>query len=280
MRRVFISEEFEELLPKYLSFVRGIVDSDSLPLNVSREMLQQHSSLKTIKKKLVRKVLDMIKKLADESEEDVFEDDEDEEYEDEEGGEEEEEEEDDEDVVDKYKDFWKNYGKSIKMGVIEDSSNRTRLAKLLRFYTSKSEDELVSLEEYVERMSEDQKGIFFIVGSSMEEIKRSPLLETLLEEDIEVIFFVDPLDEYVMQNLTEFDDHKFQNVAKDELKLKDKTEDEKELEKRTKDYFKPLLKWWKEILEADGVSQVSTRLPCMLYKLIHFSGKQISQKKY
>merc|ERR1712216_228524 len=137
---LFISDEFDELLPKYLSFIKGIVDSDTLPLNVSRETLQQHTSLKTIKKKLVRKALDMIRKLADEGN-----DSEDNENEYEEAK-----------VVanEKYEKFWKSFGKAIKLGIIEDAANRTRLAKLLRFYTSQSPDKLVSLEQYVERMKE------------------------------------------------------------------------------------------------------------------------------
>merc|ERR1712216_1046036 len=151
VRRVFISDEFDELLPKYLSFIKGIVDSDTLPLNVSRETLQQHTSLKTIKKKLVRKALDMIRKLAEESEPE----------------EDAEDAEDaaaaaDDDEETKYDKFWKSFGKAIKLGIIEDASNRTRLAKLLRFYTSKSPTKLVSLEQYVERMKEGQKTIYYL----------------------------------------------------------------------------------------------------------------------
>jgi heat shock protein beta len=153
VRRVFISDEFEELVPKYLSFLKGIVDSDSLPLNVSREMLQQHSSLKTIKKKLVRKALDMIRKLAEgDGDEDKAE------------GEEAEKAEGEEVAESKYDKFWKEYGKAIKLGVIEDSSNRTRLAKLLRFHTSKSGGKLTSLEDYVGRMKDGQKQIYYLAG--------------------------------------------------------------------------------------------------------------------
>ena len=141
VRRVFISDEFDELLPKYLSFIKGIVDSDTLPLNVSRETLQQHTSLKTIKKKLVRKALDMIRKLAEEGEPD--EDDED-------AAAAADADADDDTEETKYETFWKSFGKAIKLGIIEDASNRTRLAKLLRFYTSKSPTKLVSLEQYVE----------------------------------------------------------------------------------------------------------------------------------
>jgi heat shock protein beta len=250
VRRVFISDEFEELVPKYLSFLKGIVDSDSLPLNVSREMLQQHSSLKTIKKKLVRKALDMIRKLA--------EGDDDEDKDKEEGEQVEDDGADEEVKESKYEKFWKEYGKAIKLGVIEDSSNRTRLAKLLRFYTSKSGDKLTSLEEYVGRMKEGQKQIYYLAGNSMDEVKNSAFLERLLAKDLEVIFFTDPIDEYLMQNLTEFDDKKFANASKEDLKFDDKDDDEKAREKKVKEQFKDLTKWWKSTLTTEEVCFLAT----------------------
>ena len=249
VRRVFISDEFEELVPKYLSFLKGIVDSDSLPLNVSREMLEQHSSLKTIKKKLVRKALDMIRKLAEG-------DDDEEDKEDKEEGEAEGEAEVKESKYDK---FWKEYGKAIKLGVIEDSSNRTRLAKLLRFQTSKSGDKLTSLEKYVGRMKEGQKQIYYLAGNSMDEVKNSAFLERLLAKDLEVIFFTDPIDEYLMQNLTEFDDKKFANASKEDLKFDDKDDDEKASEKKVKEQFKDLTKWWKSTLTTEEVRSTPTK---------------------
>jgi heat shock protein beta len=257
VRRVFISDEFNELLPKYLSFMKGIVDSDSLPLNVSRENLQQHSSLKTIKKKLVRKALDMLRKLADDGVEAPAE----------EGAE-----------VDaakppaeasKYDKFWKAFGKSIKLGIIEDASNRVRLAKLLRFTTSQSDGKLTSLEEYVSRMKPWQKQIFYLTGDSEEALKKSPFLEKLLAKGVEVIFFTDPIDEYTMQNLTEFEDFKFQNASKEDLKIGDGDDDAKKAEKALKARFKQLTAWWKGLLPAGDVEavKISQRLsstPCVV----------------
>ena len=256
VRRVFISDEFDELLPKYLSFIKGIVDSDTLPLNVSRETLQQHTSLKTIKKKLVRKALDMIRKLAEEGQDD---DDEDEAAVAADDSADEEE--------TKYDKFWKNYGKAIKLGIIEDASNRTRLAKLMRFYTSKSPTKLVSLEQYVERMKPGQKSIYYLAGESREALEKSPFLEKLLHKDLEVIYFTDPIDEYTMQNLTEFDDFKFSNASKEDLKFGDDTDAAKARLKKVKEEFKDFIKWWKEILPSEDVEavKISNRLvttPC------------------
>ena len=256
VRRVFISDEFDELLPKYLSFIKGIVDSDTLPLNVSRETLQQHTSLKTIKKKLVRKALDMIRKLAEEGQDDD---------DDEEAAVAADDSADEEET--KYDKFWKNYGKAIKLGIIEDASNRTRLAKLMRFYTSKSPTKLVSLEQYVERMKPGQKSIYYLAGESREALEKSPFLEKLLHKDLEVIYFTDPIDEYTMQNLTEFDDFKFSNASKEDLKFGDDTEAAKARLKKVKDEFKDFIKWWKEILPSEDVEavKISNRLvttPC------------------
>ena len=256
VRRVFISDEFDELLPKYLSFIKGIVDSDTLPLNVSRETLQQHTSLKTIKKKLVRKALDMFRKLAEEGKD--AEDD----------GEKPEGEETDVEET-KYEKFWKNFGKAIKLGIIEDASNRVRLAKLLRFETSKSDGKLVSLEQYVERMKEGQKSIYYITGESIEALKNSPMLEKLIAKDFEVIYFTDPVDEYTMQNLTEFDDYKFSNASKEDLKFGDADDDEKARFKKTKAAFKPFTAWWKSKLPENVIEgvKVSNRLsttPCVV----------------
>ena len=256
VRRVFISDEFDELLPKYLNFIKGIVDSDTLPLNVSRETLQQHTSLKTIKKKIVRKALDMIRKLAEEgadAEDDEVADDAT----------------DKKNEESKYEKFWKQFGKSIKLGIIEDASNRTRLAKLLRFKTSKSDGKLVSLEQYVEHMKEGQKTIYYITGESMDALKNSPFLEKLIAKDLEVIYFTDPIDEYTMQNLTEFDDFKFSNASKEDLKFGDADDDEKTRFKKTKEAFKTFTTWWKSKLPDDAVEavKVSNRLsttPCVV----------------
>merc|ERR1711957_695134 len=173
VRRVMITDEFDELLPKYLGFIKGVVDSDSLPLNVSREMLQQNKVLKVIGKKMTRKALAMIKALADEDKKD-----------------DDDEEEDNEEAT-KYETFWKSFGKYIEMGLIEDAANRTRLAKLLRYATSKSGEKEISLEDYVSNMKDDQKNIYYISGEDKESLLKSPSVEKLLSRDIEIIFMTD-----------------------------------------------------------------------------------------
>uniref|UniRef100_A0A8C1LDM6 Endoplasmin n=1 Tax=Cyprinus carpio TaxID=7962 RepID=A0A8C1LDM6_CYPCA len=186
VRRVFITDDFHDMMPKYLNFIRGVVDSDDLPLNVSRETLQQHKLLKVIRKKLVRKTLDMIKKIAEEQYNDKF---------------------------------WKEFGTNIKLGVIEDHSNRTRLAKLLRFQTSHSDTTPSSLEQYVERMKEKQDKIYFMAGTSRKEAESSPFVERLLKKGYEVVYLTEPVDEYCIQALPEFDGKRFQNVAKEGVKF-------------------------------------------------------------
>merc|ERR1711915_337924 len=230
VRRVFISDEFEEFLPKYLGFLMGIVDSDTLPLNVSREMLQQHNSLKTIKKKLIRKALDMIRRIAEEDPD---------------------ESEPDTEKKGKYVKFWNEFGKSIKLGIIEDASNRNRLAKLLRFESTKSGSKLASLDQYISRMKPGQKDIYYITGSSKEQLEKSPFLEKLKKKNYEVIFFTDPVDEYLMQYLMDYEDKKFQNVSKEGLKIGKDSKD-----KEIKDSFKELTNWWKDVLSSENVDSV------------------------
>jgi len=252
VRRVFISDEFDELLPKYLNFLLGLVDSDTLPLNVSREMLQQHSSLKTIKKKLIRKALDMIRKIAEEDPDESNDKDK----------KDVEESSDDNDKKGQYTKFWNEFGKSIKLGIIEDAANRNRLAKLLRFETTTSDGKLTSLDQYISRMKSGQKDIFYITGSSKEQLEKSPFLERLKKKNYEVILFTDPVDEYLMQYLMDYEDKKFQNVSKEGLQIKDSKN------KELKESFKELTKWWKSALanNVDSV-KVSNRLadtPCVV----------------
>ncbi|KAF5462141.1 hypothetical protein F2P56_018171 [Juglans regia] len=254
VRRVFISDEFDELLPKYLNFLMGLVDSDTLPLNVSREMLQQHSSLKTIKKKLIRKALDMIRKIADE---DPDESNDKEKKEVDKSG-------DDNEKKGQYTKFWNEFGKSIKLGIVEDATNRNRLAKLLRFESTKSDGKLTSLDQYISRMRSGQKDIFYITGTNKEQLEKSPFLERLKKKNYEVIFFTDPVDEYLMQYLMDYEDKKFQNVSKEGLKLGKDSKD-----KELKESFKELTKWWKGALASDNVDDVkiSNRLadtPCVV----------------
>ncbi|XP_019449454.1 PREDICTED: endoplasmin homolog [Lupinus angustifolius] len=253
VRRVFISDEFDELLPKYLNFLKGLVDSDTLPLNVSREMLQQHSSLKTIKKKLIRKALDMIRRIAEEDPDESSDKEKKEELSsgnDEKRG--------------QYAKFWNEFGKSIKLGIIEDATNRNRLAKLLRFESTKSDGKLASLDQYISRMKAGQKDIFYITGTNKEQLEKSPFLERLKKKNFEVIYFTDPVDEYLMQYLMDYEDKKFQNVSKEGLKLGKDAKD-----KGLKESFKDLTKWWKNTLASENVDDVkiSNRLdntPCVV----------------
>jgi heat shock protein beta len=253
VRRVFISDEFDELLPKYLSFLKGLVDSDTLPLNVSREMLQQHSSLKTIKKKLVRKALDMIRRIADEDPDESRGNDT-----------KETEKRSDDEKRGQYAKFWNEFGKSIKLGIVEDADNRNRLARLLRFESTKSEGKLASLDQYISRMKPNQKNIFYITGTSKEQLEKSPFLERLTKKNYEVIFFTDPVDEYLMQYLMDYEDKQFQNVSKEGLKLGKESK-----KKDLNESFKEFTKWWKKVLSSENVDSVklSNRLdqtPCVV----------------
>jgi heat shock protein beta len=244
VRRVMITDEFDELLPKYLGFIKGVVDSDSLPLNVSREMLQQNKVLKVIGKKMTRKALAMIKAMADAEKKD--DDDEDEEGDDKDAAEADSESTDDDDES-KYSKFWKAFGKYIKMGLIEDAANRTRLAKLLRYATSKSGDKEISLEDYVANMKEDQKNIYYISGEDKESLLKSPSVEKLLSKDIEIIFMTDSVDEYTVQHLTEYEGKRLINASREGLKLEE-GDKEKRREDKYKEMFKPLLDFVKETL--------------------------------
>merc|ERR1712223_1935701 len=233
VRRVFITDDFKDMMPNYLSFVKGVVDSDDLPLNVSRETLQQHKLLKVIKKKLVRKTLDMIKKISN----------------------------------DKYYDFWKEYSTNIKLGVIEDTANRTRLAKLLRFTSSNGK--MTSLAEYVERMKDKQESIFYVAGGSMEEVKQSPFVERLMAKGYEVLLLTEAVDEYATSALPEFEGKKFQNVAKEGVDIDGDSKAAKEKKEELTARFDPLLKWLAENALKDHISkaQVSQLLensPCAL----------------
>ena len=244
VRRVMITDEFDELLPRYLGFIKGVVDSDSLPLNVSREMLQQNKVLKVIGKKMTRKALAMIKSMADAEKKDG-DDDEEESEADKKEVEDKEDKEDEEEG--KYVKFWKAFGKYIKMGLIEDAANRTRLAKLLRYATSKSGDKEISLEDYVANMKEDQKNIYYISGEDKDSLLKSPSVEKLLSKDIEIIFMTDSVDEYTVQHLTEFEGKRLINASREGLKLDDSDKDKKR-EEKYKEMFKPLIDFTKDTL--------------------------------
>merc|ERR1712110_410774 len=227
VRRVLVAEKFDELLPRYLNFVRGVVDSDDLPLNVSREQLQQNKIMKVISKKLVRKVLELMKKLA--KEEDSGEDDEDEEKEEGEEKDEKEEQEEKKDKKDEegtWSKFWKEFNKNLKMGCYEDDSNRSKLSKLLRFRTTKSEDKEVSLDKYLDRMQESQESIYYMSGDSLETMKKAPALQIFKKKDLEVLMLSDHLDEPCLQKLADYEGKKFVSIQKADVKL-DETEEEK-----------------------------------------------------
>lgn len=265
IRRVLVTDKFEfGLLPRYLGFLVGIVDSDDLPINVSREMLQKSKTLDVIKRKLIRKALEMIRSLmkTESSEEDEKEGDD----------------KDDKDAekvkpLHPYLKFWKDYGKSIKLGIVEDQANRQRLAKLLRFRTSKSNmddhNDWSSLDDYMERMKEDQDNIYYHSGESVDAIKKSPFLEKLLKKGYEVIYLTEPIDEHMVTQLPDYEGSQFMSVAKDNFRFGDKDEkEEKEKATSLKKQYKPLTRFLKKKL-GDKVSKVklSTRLsdtPCVL----------------
>ena len=235
VRRVFIMDDCEDLMPDYLSFVRGVVDSDDLPLNISREVLQQNKILRVIKKNLVKRCLGMFDRIAEDKE--------------------------------KFKTFYEQFSKNLKLGIHEDSTNRERLAKLLRYQSSKSGDDMISLDEYIEHMKEKQPGIYYITGESIEAIRKAPFLERLEKKGYEVLFMTDAIDEYAVQQLKEYKEKKLICVTKENLDLEDDEDEKKKLEEVKKDY-EDLCVLIKEVL-GDKVEKVvvSNRLadsPCCL----------------
>mmetsp|Transcript_40722 Transcript_40722/g.91727 ORF Transcript_40722/g.91727 Transcript_40722/m.91727 type:complete len:785 (-) Transcript_40722:112-2466(-) len=240
VRRVLVAEKFEELLPRYLNFVRGVVDSDDLPLNVSREQLQQNKIMKVISKKLVRKTLELLKKLAkDESAEE-----EEEEGEDKEAAKDEDKKDDEETPWQK---FYKEFAKNLKMGCYEDDSNRSKISKLLRFATTKSDGKEISLDQYLDNMKDNQESIYYMAGESKEVLEKSPSLQIFQKKGIEVLTLTDHLDESCIQKLADYEGKKFVSIQKADIKLEE-TEEEKKRFEKIKDMYKPLTDWWKEKL--------------------------------
>lgn len=228
VRRVFITDNCEELVPDYLSFLRGIIDSNDLPLNVSRELLQKNSSMKKMKKHLVKKCLDMLLDCCENDPE-------------------------------KYNKFYDMYSKNIKLGIHEDSLNREKLIKLLKFFTANHKESSISLKKYVEEMKDDQKDIYYLTGESQTTLNDSPFMEALREKNYDVLFLTDPIDEYAVQNIKEFEGKKLVDISRENFDNNDKNQDSN-LDNVCK-YIESVLK--------DKISKVSystrvTKSPCVL----------------
>merc|ERR1712139_86125 len=235
VRRVFIMDDCEDLIPEWLSFVKGIVDSNDLPINISRETLQQNKILKVIKKNVVKKCLEMFAEIAENQED--------------------------------YKKFYEQFSKNLKLGIHEDTTNRKKIADLLRFHTSKTGEDQISLKDYIQRMKEGQKDIFYITGESRASVAQSPFIESLKKKGFEILYLVDPIDEYMVQQMEDYDDKKLKSVTKEGLDLGE-TEDEKKKREEEKAKFESLCKLMKDIL-GDKVEKVTLgdridESPCVL----------------
>lgn len=241
VRRVFISDQFDEdLLPRYLNFVKGIIDSSDLPLNVSREILQESRVVRVMKRRLVRRALDMIEELANKD-----------------------------DDGEAYSQFWNSFGRYIKLGIIEDSDNRNTLSRLLRFYSSKSEEKLTSLDEYVSRMPEGSNTIYYMAADSFEAARSAPFLEGLVQRGHEVLYLTEPIDEVAITNLGSYGDYKIVDVSKEQADPGQGDEEERKKQEERSKELGHLTQWLKDTLGSSKVEdvRVSSRLsetPCVL----------------
>merc|ERR1719154_858450 len=216
VRRVFIMDDCEELIPDYLTFIKGVIDSEDLPLNISREMLQQNKILKVIRKNIVKKVMEQIEEIAEDK--------------------------------DNFKKFYEQFSKNLKLGIHEDSTNRKKLASYLRYHTSASGEEMASLTDYVARMKENQKDIYYITGESKDVVSSSSFVERLKKRGLEVVYTTEPIDEYVVQQLKEFDGKNLVSITKEGLELPEDEEEKKKTE-ADKEKFGGLCKVMKDILD-------------------------------
>lgn len=252
VRRVLVSQEFEDFLPRYLSFIKGMVDSNDLPLNVNREQLQKNKIMKVISKKLTRKALDMMLEMSEAEEND---DDSDEEEDGEEDADDHDKvsDEKNENVIMKYSEFWKQFGDSVKLGVLEDTKNQKKLVQLLRFKSTRSPEKPISLKTYVDNMPENQKNIYYMSAGSLKEAEESPFLERVREKGFEVLYFIDNLDEYM--RLADYEDYPLQSVTQEGLDLGEGKAAAKWLEEKEEE-FKNLIEWMKN-LYGNKVQKIS-----------------------